>query len=60
MASVRCTPGEWLGRWYSHALIHLQTTCGADGKIIVWDISGDGVREEKVIEGVIPAVADTE
>ena len=37
-----------------------QTTCGADGKIIIWDVSADDAKEEKVIDGVIPAVADTE
>ncbi|TFK94640.1 hypothetical protein K466DRAFT_475981 [Polyporus arcularius HHB13444] len=36
------------------------TTCGADGKIIVWDVSEDTAKEEKVIDGVIPAVPDTE
>ncbi|PIL34239.1 hypothetical protein GSI_03950 [Ganoderma sinense ZZ0214-1] len=36
------------------------TTCGADGKIIAWDVSGSEPKEEKVIDGVIPAVADSE
>ncbi|KAL6310466.1 hypothetical protein BKA93DRAFT_814193 [Sparassis latifolia] len=38
----------------------LLTTCGAEGKIIVWDVSEDEPKEEKVIEGVIPAVANSE
>ena len=37
-----------------------QTTCGADGKIIVWDVTGSEPKEEKVIGGVIPADADSE
>ena len=41
-------------------LIHSQTTCGADGKVIVWDVSGGDMKEEKVIEGVIPVVSDPE
>ncbi|KII92369.1 hypothetical protein PLICRDRAFT_102810 [Plicaturopsis crispa FD-325 SS-3] len=38
----------------------LLTTCGSDGKIIVWDVSDDTPKQEKVIEGIIPAVTDTE
>ncbi|KAH8083763.1 hypothetical protein BXZ70DRAFT_1073548 [Cristinia sonorae] len=38
----------------------LMTTCGADGRIIVWNMSGDEPKEEKVIEGVIPEVSDPE
>ncbi|KAH9946996.1 hypothetical protein B0H21DRAFT_741281 [Amylocystis lapponica] len=38
----------------------LLTTCGADGKIVVWDVSDSEPKEEKVIEGMIPAVANTE
>ncbi|KAI0371170.1 hypothetical protein BV20DRAFT_965857 [Pilatotrama ljubarskyi] len=38
----------------------LLTTCGADGKIIVWDVSGSEPKQEKVIDGVLPAVADSE
>ncbi|TBU37864.1 hypothetical protein BD309DRAFT_973062 [Dichomitus squalens] len=38
----------------------LLTTCGADGKVIVWDVSGSEPKEEKVIDGIIPAVADSE
>ena len=29
-------------------LTAVQTTCGADGKVIVWDVSGSEPREEKV------------
>ncbi|KAG6336624.1 hypothetical protein ID866_2463 [Astraeus odoratus] len=36
------------------------TTSSSDGTIIVWDISGVEPRIEKTIEGVIPAVSDTE
>lgn len=36
------------------------TTSGSDGKIIVWDVSEDQPKQEKIIEGVIPAVPDTE
>lgn len=38
----------------------LLTTSGSDGTIIVWDVSEDTPKQEKVIEGVIPAVLDTE
>ncbi|KAI0674964.1 hypothetical protein C8Q78DRAFT_965239 [Trametes maxima] len=38
----------------------LLTTCGADGKIIVWDVSEDEPKQEKVIEGLLPVVSDTE
>ncbi|OBZ68085.1 Minichromosome loss protein 1 [Grifola frondosa] len=37
----------------------LLTTCGADGKIIVWDVSESEPKQEKVIEGIIPVVTDT-
>ena len=42
------------------SLTNSQTTCGADGKVIIWDVSGDEPKEEKVIDGVIPAVVDSE
>ncbi|KAJ3551325.1 hypothetical protein NM688_g4769 [Phlebia brevispora] len=38
----------------------LLTSCGADGKIIVWDLSGKEPTQVQTIDGVIPAVADTE
>lgn len=38
----------------------LLTTSGSDGKIIVWDVSEDQPKQEKMIEGVIPAIADIE
>ncbi|KAF9237545.1 hypothetical protein BU15DRAFT_75916 [Melanogaster broomeanus] len=38
----------------------LLTASGADGIITVWDISESEPRVEKLIEGVIPAVADSE
>lgn len=37
-----------------------QTTCGCDGKIIVWDVSNDEPKQEKVIDGLIPVVTNTE
>ena len=53
--------------WYAcfldssiHGLTFKQTTCGADGKVIVWDVSGSEPKEEKVIDGIIPAVVDSE
>ncbi|KAI0342000.1 hypothetical protein BDW22DRAFT_1331357 [Trametopsis cervina] len=36
----------------------LLTSCGADGKIIVWDVSGEEPKEVEVIQGVLPAVSD--
>lgn len=36
------------------------TTSGSDGKIIIWDVSEDQPKQEKMIEGVIPAIADIE
>lgn len=38
----------------------LLTTSGSDGKIIVWDVSEDQPKQEKIIEGVIPLVHDNE
>ncbi|CCM06867.1 uncharacterized protein FIBRA_09175 [Fibroporia radiculosa] len=38
----------------------LLTTSGADGKIIVWDVSEGEPKQEKVIEGIIPTVANPE
>ncbi|KAF8843017.1 WD40 repeat-like protein [Paxillus ammoniavirescens] len=38
----------------------LLTASGADGTITVWDISEREPRVDKLIEGVIPVVADTE
>ncbi|KAI0665347.1 hypothetical protein C8Q78DRAFT_1118280 [Trametes maxima] len=38
----------------------LLTTCGADGKIIVWEVSEDEPKQEKVIEGLLPVVSDTD
>ncbi|THH30799.1 hypothetical protein EUX98_g3387 [Antrodiella citrinella] len=38
----------------------LLTTCGADGKIIIWDLTGDEPKEEKVIEGLIPEVSNSQ
>lgn len=36
----------------------LLATCGADGKIIIWDITESEAKEEKILEGIIPAVSN--
>ncbi|KAK7692601.1 hypothetical protein QCA50_004233 [Cerrena zonata] len=36
------------------------TTCGADGKIVVWDVSDSEIKKVTTIEGIIPEVYDTE
>ena len=38
----------------------LQTASGADGTITVWDVSEREPKLERVIDGIIPAVVDTE
>ncbi|KAI0930326.1 hypothetical protein AcW1_009052 [Taiwanofungus camphoratus] len=38
----------------------LLTTSGADGRIVVWDVSEGEPKEVKTIEGIIPAVANSE
>ncbi|KAH9935365.1 uncharacterized protein B0H18DRAFT_975539 [Fomitopsis serialis] len=38
----------------------LLSTSGADGKIIIWDISEGEGKEVKTIEGMLPAVANSE
>ncbi|KAI0073865.1 hypothetical protein K474DRAFT_1648846 [Panus rudis PR-1116 ss-1] len=38
----------------------LLTTCGGDGKIIVWDVSEEEPKIIETIDGIIPAVSDTE
>ncbi|THH15042.1 hypothetical protein EW146_g5378 [Bondarzewia mesenterica] len=35
------------------------STCGADGKIIIWDVTEEEPKEIQVIEGVIPVVKDS-
>lgn len=37
-----------------------QTTSGADGKIIAWDVSAEEPIIETTLEGIIPAVSDPE
>ena len=32
----------------------------ADGKLIVWDVSGDEAKEVEVLQGIIPNVSDSE
>lgn len=36
----------------------LLSTTGADGKIIIWDISQDPPAKDAEIQGVVPAVSD--
>ncbi|KAL4254294.1 hypothetical protein ABKN59_002914 [Abortiporus biennis] len=38
----------------------LLTTCGQDGKIIVWDVSEDEPKEITTIEGIIPTISNLE
>ncbi|OSD04053.1 hypothetical protein PYCCODRAFT_1408512 [Trametes coccinea BRFM310] len=38
----------------------LLTTCGADGKVIIWDVSNSELKQEKVIDGLLPVISDTE
>ncbi|KAI0695530.1 WD40-repeat-containing domain protein, partial [Cytidiella melzeri] len=38
----------------------LLTSCGADGNIIVWDVSEEEPKEVEVIQGTLPAVPDPE
>jgi chromosome transmission fidelity protein 4 len=37
-----------------------KTTCGSDGKLIIWDISEEEGKEEKVIEGILPSILNTQ
>lgn len=37
-----------------------QTTSGADGKIVVWDVSDSESKKVTTIEGIIPEVYDIE
>lgn len=39
---------------------YFQTSCSADGKIIVWDLTQQEPRQVKLIDGIIPAVKDKE
>ncbi|KAF9653225.1 WD40 repeat-like protein, partial [Thelephora ganbajun] len=38
----------------------LLATCGCDGKIIIWDVLGTEPKLEKILEGIIPTVINTE
>ena len=60
MASTRAITSEYFAIHVYIVYSSCQTTCGADGKIIVWNLSADEPKEEKVIEGVIPEVSDSE
>lgn len=39
---------------------YLQTSCCADGRIIVWDLTQQEPRQVKLIDGIIPAIKDKE
>jgi hypothetical protein len=39
---------------------YFQTSCSADGKIIVWDLTQQEPRQVKLIDGIIPTVKDKE
>ncbi|KAK0213060.1 hypothetical protein DFS33DRAFT_93789 [Desarmillaria ectypa] len=43
-----------------HPTLPVLVTCGCDGKIIMWDMSEEEPKIEKQIDGIIPAVRDTE
>jgi chromosome transmission fidelity protein 4 len=45
---------------FAHLKNALQATCGCDGKIIIWDVSGAEPRLTKTIEDIIPTVVDTQ
>ncbi|CDO76190.1 hypothetical protein BN946_scf185037.g13 [Trametes cinnabarina] len=38
----------------------LLTTCGADGKVIVWDVSNTEGKQEKIIDGLLPVINDSD
>lgn len=62
MASVCSSLGVCLQlRHACHAInFTYQTTSGADGKVIAWDVSADEPIIETTLEGIIPAVSDPE
>ncbi|TFK20918.1 hypothetical protein FA15DRAFT_624697 [Coprinopsis marcescibilis] len=41
-----------------HPSGNLLTTCTSDGKIVIWDLSGDEPKLEKTIDGIVPVVKD--
>ncbi|KAF8629176.1 hypothetical protein AX17_005761 [Amanita inopinata Kibby_2008] len=43
-----------------HPSLPLITTCGSDGKIIVWDVSSNEPKIEATLEGIIPAIVDAD
>ncbi|KAK0505002.1 hypothetical protein EDD18DRAFT_1127226 [Armillaria luteobubalina] len=43
-----------------HPTLPVLATCGCDGQIIIWDMSEQEPKIEKQIDGIIPAVRDTE
>ncbi|KAF4598005.1 hypothetical protein EYR38_006399 [Pleurotus pulmonarius] len=42
-----------------HPSGELLTTCGADGKIIAWDVTEPTAKMVKTVEGIIPTVIDS-
>ncbi|KAG6829482.1 hypothetical protein H0H92_004363 [Tricholoma furcatifolium] len=42
-----------------HPTSPLLTSCGSDGKIIIWNLLSDEPEVETTIEGVIPAIGDS-
>ena len=63
MAPIRhpsCTYQRGILLSYISRTIRCQTSCGADGKIIVWDVSEEEPTQVTSIDGIIPAVSDSE
>jgi hypothetical protein len=61
LASIRNPAGGQLSFFLlllSPYLQNIQSTCGSDGKIFIWDLSEKDGKEEKVIEDIIPAVQE--
>lgn len=52
------TSGVRTATWHSSGT--LLATTGSDGKIIIWDVSQDPPKQDKVIDGVVPVVLDSE
>ncbi|KAH9484953.1 Minichromosome loss protein 1 [Psilocybe cubensis] len=52
------TSGVRSATW--HPSGSLLSTCTHDGKIVIWNMSSDKPKLEKIIEGIIPVVKDTD